>query len=151
MDLPDGAAGMAFDEGDTLYLSVPDSGVILRVGKGETEWSYFAGVEGQKNFIDGAVPNFYRPTALAAEGNNLYVLDFDTVRRITVEGKGALFTETLVGVPTEDTNPTVRLGEGSQAVLPASELVGMTLDREGGILLADPKNSAVYQISVPRE
>ena len=147
MDLPDGAACMAFDEGDTSYISVPDSGVILRVGKGETEWSYFAGVDGEKNFIDGAVPNFYHPTALAAEGKNLYVLDFDTVRRITVEGKGALFTETLVGVPTEDTDPDVILGKGNQVVLPASELAGMTLDREGGLLLSDPKNSVIYRVS----
>ena len=151
MDLPDGAACMTFDGEDTLYISVPDSGVILRIGKGETEWSYFAGVDGEKGFIDGAVPYFYHPTALAAKGNGLYVLDFDTVRRITVEGKGALFTETLVGVPMEDTNPDVILGEGSQAVLPASELAGMALDGEGGVLLGDPKNSVIYRVSAPEE
>lgn len=121
MDLPDSACGMTFDENETLYISVPEDGVILRVEKDAKEWTYFAGVEGERNFIDGAIPNFYHPTSLAVEGDALYVLDFDTVRKITVAGEGALFTETLVGVPTENTNPSVVLEEGSKTILPASE------------------------------
>ncbi len=149
MDLPDGAANMVFDSSDTLYISVPDSGVILRVGSEETAWSYFAGVEGERNFIDGAIPNFYRPTSLAAEGNALYVLDFDTVRKITVDGAGALFTETMAGIPTEDTNPDVALGEGGTCVLPASELAALALDGDGRLLLSGPKSSVIYEIVTP--
>ena len=52
-----------------------------------------------------------------------------------------------MGVPTEDTDPDVILGKGNQVVLPASELAGMTLDREGGLLLSDPKNSVIYRVS----
>lgn len=146
-DLPDGVQGMAFDENDTLYLSVPEQGVILRLGKGETDWSYFAGIEGQRDMIDGAVPCFYRPTSLAARDGALYVLDFDTVRKITIDGKGALFTETLAGFPTADTDPEVVLGDGTQAVLPASEPASITVDGDGQILLSDPKNSRIYQIT----
>jgi len=150
MDLPDGAAKMTFDEQDTLYISVPDSGSILRVGWGETTWSYFAGEEENRGFIDGALPRFYLPTALAAEGNTLYVLDFDTVRKITVDGAGALYTETLAGIPTEDTNPDVVLGPGGECILPASELASLTLDGEGRLLLSDPKNSVIYEIVISR-
>jgi len=146
MDLPDGAANMAFDSSDTLFISVPDCGIILRVGSGETEWSYFAGIEGERNFIDGAIPNFYRPTSLAADGNTLYVLDFDTVRKITLDGEDAPFTETVAGIPTEDTNPDVVLGAGSRCVLPASELASLALDGDGRLLLSDPKNSVIYEI-----
>lgn len=146
-DLPDGVRGMAFDENDTLYLTVPEQGVILRLGKGETSWSYFAGIEGQRDMIDGAVPCFYRPTSLAARDGALYVLDFDTVRKVTIDGKGALFTETLAGFPTADTNPEVVLGDGIQAVLPASELASITVDGGGRVLLSDPKNSVIYQIT----
>lgn len=145
-DLPDGVQGMAFDGNDTLYLSVPEQGVILRLEKGKTSWSYFAGIEGQRDMIDGAVPCFYRPTSLAARDGALYVLDFDTVRKITIGGKGALFTETLAGLPTADTNPEVVLGDGIQAVLPASELASITVDGGGRVLLSDPKNSVIYQV-----
>lgn len=146
MDLPDGTANMTFDATDTLYLSVPDSGVILRVGKGETEWTYFAGMEGERHFIDGVIPNFYHPTSLATEGNSLYVLDFDTVRRIETDGGTAVFVETLAGLPVEDTNPTVALGDGRETVLPASERASIVLNGEGRLLLSDPKNSIIYEI-----
>lgn len=149
MDLPKSARCMAVDGMDNLYISVPEQGVILRVGAGETAWTYFAGVDGQRNFIDRAIPNFYRPTALAAEEDALYVLDFDTVRKITIEGAGALFTETLAGVPVADTNPEVALGSGGEAVLPASERAALTV-MDGRLLLSDPKNSVVYEISFPR-
>lgn len=145
-DLPDSARSMAFDEQDNLYLSVPDSGVILRLGRGESSYTYFAGVEGERRMIDGAVPNFYRPTSLAAGEGVLYVLDLDTVRKITVEGAGALSTETLAGVPTADTSPHISLGPGEQAVLPASERAALALDDQGRLLLSDPKNSVIYEI-----
>lgn len=146
MDLPESARCAVFDMADNLYISVPEQGVILRVGAGEKTWTYFAGVDGQRNFIDGAIPNFYRPTSMAMEGDALYVLDFDAVRKITVEGAGALFTETLAGVPTADTNPKTVLGPGGEAVLPASERAALTL-MDGRLLLSDPKNSVVYQIA----
>ena len=147
-DLPESARCMAFDGADNLYISVPERGVILRVGAGETAWTYFAGMEGERNFIDGAIPNFFRPTSLAAEGDALYVLDFDTVRKITIQGAGALFTETLAGVPTEDTNPQVVLGPGGEAVLPAGERASLAA-ADGRLLLSDPKNSVVYEIEIP--
>lgn len=147
MDLPDGASNMTFDAADTLYISVPDSGVVLRAGKNETEWTYFAGIEGERHFIDGAIPNFYRPASLAAAGDSLYVLDFDTVRRIEVDGGTAVLSETLAGLPVADTNPAVSLGEGYETILPASELASITVDSEGRLLLSDPKNSVVYEIA----
>ena len=147
MDLPDGTENMVFDAVDTMYLSVPDSGVILRVGKGETEWTYFTGVEGERHFIDGVIPNFYHPMSLAVEGNSLYVLDFDTVRRIEIDGGTAVFAETLAGLPVENTNPTVTLGEGCETILPASERASIVVDGEGKLLLSDPKNSMIYEIS----
>lgn len=146
MDLPDGAARMTFDEEDNLYLSVPTDGLILRVDAGASTWRYFAGVEGEKNFIDGAIPNFYRPAALAIKGNELFVQDFDTVRKITIEGEGALYTETIAGIPEADTNPAIKLGNGSEANLAASELASLAFNSEGQLLLSDPKNSVIYTV-----
>ena len=146
MNLPDGTREMAFDKDDTLYMSVPEEGAIIRVGSGAEKWTYFAGVKGKRNFIDGVIPNFYRPTSLVVKDNALYVLDFDTVRKITVEGEGAMFTETLAGVPTEDTNPEVKLGPGSETVFPANELASLVMGKDGKPLLSDSKNSIIYQM-----
>lgn len=146
MDLPDNARKMTFDKNDTLYMSAPEEGTIIRVGHSEEKWTYFAGVAGERNFIDGAIPNFYRPTSLAVKDNALYVLDFDTVRKITIEGEGALFTETLAGVPTADTNPEIQIGGGGQMVFPASELAILSADGNGELLLSVPKSSVIYQI-----
>ena len=137
---------MVFDEADNIYFAVPEKGIILRLGQGDTEWTYFAGVEGERNFIDGEVANFYCPTSLAIENNSLYVLDFDTVRRVVIEGAGARYVETLAGLPVEDTNPEIVLGKGCDVVLGASELATLTINSDGKILLGDPKNSTIYGI-----
>ncbi len=146
MDLPDGAHSMVFDEEDNLYISVPEEGIILRIASGEDTWSYFAGVKGERNFIDGAIANFYRPSSLAFDGDSLYVLDFDTVRRIFIEGSTAVKTETVAGTPVPDTTPDVKLGKGNQCILPASELASIAVNEDGQLLLTDPKNSVIYEI-----
>ena len=58
-----------------------------------------------------------------------------------------MFTETLAGLPVADTNPVVTLGEGQNTVFPASERASIVLDGEGRLLLSDPKNSVIYEIS----
>lgn len=145
-DLPEGTSAMAFDEADNIYFAVPEKGIILRMGQGDTEWTYFAGVEGERNFIDGEVANFYWPTSLEVAGDSLYVLDFDIVRRVVIEGAGARYVETLAGLPVEDTNPEVVLGRGYNTVLGASELASLVVDDVGRLLVGDPKNSVMYAI-----
>ena len=146
MDLPEGTKALAVDAQDNLYFSVPNDGVILRTGKGEDSWTYFAGVLGEQNFIDGTVANFYRPMSLAVDGDTLYVLDFDTVRRIQLNDTEMSSTETVAGVPIANTSPGVQLGAGCSSILPASELASLAVDREGRVLLSDPKNSVIYEI-----
>lgn len=146
MDLPEGTGAIAADGRDSLYFSVPEDGVILKAGKGEDSWTYFAGVAGERNFIDGTVANFYRPTSLAADGDWLYVLDFDTVRRVSTGSAEAPYTETIAGAPVADTSPAVQLGAGCATILPASDLASLAVDCSGRLLLGDPKNSVIYEI-----
>jgi len=146
MDLPDSAHSLVFDAEGNLYISVPEKGMIIRIGKGQRSWDYFAGVEKQREFIDGAAANFYEPTSLALDGDSLYVLDFDTVRRITINGTVAENTETLVGIPVPNTNPSVVLGVGHESVLPASPLASIAVNESGQLLLTDPKNGVIYEI-----
>lgn len=144
VDLPESTAAMAVDEGDNFYLAVPEDGTIIRMEQGQSEWTYFAGVKGEKNFIDGTVANFYRPMSLAVKDTGLYVLDFDTVRRVVLSGEFAGVTETVAGIPMPETNPQVVLGAGYNCVFPASEQAALAVDSEGQLLLCDPKNSVIY-------
>lgn len=146
-DLPEGTSAIAFDEADNIYFAVPEKGIILRMDKEDTEWAYFAGMENERNFIDGEVSNFYRPTSIAINEDSLYVLDFDTVRRVVISGEGARYTETLAGLPVENTNPDIVLGRGVETVLGASELARLAVDEDGRLLLGDPKNSVIYEIA----
>ena len=150
-DLPASTESIAIDGAGTVYLAVPEEGVILRLDSGEQTWRYFAGVKGERNMIDGGVSNFYRPTSLAVNGAWLYVLDFDTVRRVSLAGEDIGFTETLAGVPVEDTDPRVALGAGSKAIFASSEEASLETDESGMIFLSDPKNSVIYRIQSPAE
>lgn len=67
------------------------------------------------------------------------------MRRITIKDGTASDTITLAGEPVADTDPETILGEGSECVLPASELASITVSR-GKVLLSDPKNSVIYEI-----
>lgn len=146
--LPDGASGLALDGEGGAYISVPESGVILKIPAGKTEWEYFAGVEGERNFIDGPVANFYMPTSLVLRGGDLFVLDFDTVRKIHITDGTPEMTETIAGTPEAETAPPVTLGPGHTATLPASQEAEL-LSTPTGLLLSDPKNSCIYEVNVP--
>ncbi len=145
MTLPDGAKSMAFGE-DKLYISVPEQGIIIAVDTVEGTWEYFAGLDGERHFIDGTAPQFYMPNSIVYCDGALYVYDFDTVRKITIVDGTVAMTETLAGVPVADTNPEVVLGSGTMTQLPASELAELTVLGHGKILLSDPKNSVIYLI-----
>ena len=148
MELPEGASNLALDGDGNIYISVPESGIIIWVPAGTDEWEYFAGVENERNFIDGSVANFYRPTSLVYKDDSLYVLDFDTVRRIRITDGVPEMTETCSGVPEAETNPTVSLGAGDVCVFPASLEAELAIGPDGRLLLSDPKNSCIYEIAV---
>ncbi len=145
--LPYSASSMAFADDGSLYIAVEDDGVIIKLDVSTGEWIFFAGVEGELNFIDGKTANFYRPISLATDENYLYVLDFDTVRRITIADGTASDTVTLAGEPVADTEAEVVLGDGSECVFPSSELASIAVSR-GKVLVTDPKNSVIYEITV---
>ena len=157
MDLPFEAmdmqgAGMAFDEDDNLYISVPGQAVVLRLAQGEQEFRVFAGTAGETGFSDSGTGLLTRPTSLAAAGGYLYILDEGTVRRVTVRNGRAGKCETLAGVPADEAGSAVEKdfsGEtvpGSQVAFPVHSSSTLTVDAEGRLLLSDPVNGLIYEI-----
>ena len=146
VDLPDGTQNMCIDDDNNIYLTVPEEGSIIRFDAGAKEWKYFAGLAEERNFIDGTVPEFYRPTSIAATEGGLYVLDFDTIRKIKIQGNEVEMTETIAGIPVNDTNAEVKIGSGTETVFATSELASIAVQKDGSLLLSDPKNSVIYLI-----
>lgn len=144
--VPASTCDLAFDAQDNLYLAVSEEGSILRLNAGSNHLSYFAGVKGQRHWIDGAIMKFYQPMRLAIQENQLYVLDYDVIRCVTIEGDGAIFCETIAGIPSTDSNPGRTGGEGANIVFPASRLADLTVTADGTLLLTDPKHSILYSI-----
>ena len=78
----------------------------------------------------------------------LYVYNFDTVRKVTIAAGSAAMTETLIGALMADTNPDVMLGAGNAARFTAFELTELIGFKDGEVLLSDPKNCSIYEVSL---
>ena len=81
-ELPTGTSALTLDEKGTVYLANPITGVIQEYKNGAL--TFFAGVENQRAFIDGTLPEFYEPQRLHYANGMLYVWDFNVLRRITI-------------------------------------------------------------------
>ena len=145
----DGAArGARFN--DPFGLAVARDGSVYVADAGESnrirkitptgEVSTLAG--GREGFADGAgaVASFNTPSALAADGEgNLYVADTgnNRVRKISPDGN----VTTLAGDGTEG----FRDGPAAQAEFDAP--VGVAVDREGNVYVADTYNDRVRVVT----
>ncbi|MBR4212298.1 MAG: hypothetical protein IKR84_07930, partial [Oscillibacter sp.] len=147
---------MAFDADDNLYISVPGQGIILRLGADEQEFRVFAGKEGEHVFNDRGEVTFDHPTALLPVYGRLYVLDNGVVRRLGVDGGRVTECATLAGVPPEVLNSgkvniwTAEKGAsvpGEEFAVQAHDKASLAVDSRGRLLLSDPENSYIYQIT----
>lgn len=144
-ELPEETSAMCIDDKGNFYFAAAERGIIIRMQSGEDQWEYFAGVDGERHFIDGDIPYFYQPMKLCFSDGYLYVLDFDVLRRISVDG-GAEFAETIAGEPTNDTWPGTEAGPGMNVMFTSSPLAEFAVSDDGSILLTDPKNAMIWRI-----
>ena len=147
---------IAFDADDNLYITIPGQGIILRLGADEQEFRVFAGKEGEHGFNDRGEITFDHPTAILPIYGRLYVLDNGVVRRLGVDGGRVTACETLAGVPPEVLNSgkvNIWTAEkdasvpGEEFAVQAHDKASLALDSRGRLLLSDPENSYIYQIT----
>ena len=143
--LPHGSTSIAVTPGGDIYIGNTDTGVILIYRNGELK--YFAGIEGERAFIDGDSPRFYSPQRLEYRSGYLYIWDFNTLRRLEAQRGIAGMCITLAGMadPNFDMeNYETRL-PAEDAVLPFSNLMDFAVT-DSGILLTDPKRGIIWRI-----
>ncbi|MDR1687868.1 MAG: protein kinase [Clostridiales bacterium] len=138
--------GMDIDEG-TIYLAGGESAVIMTYNINSAELKYVAGTKDNRNFIDGSAPLFYEPMKVKKYNDELYVLDFNVIRKMELKDGVCGFAQTVAGEVSLDLNPDLLNGAGSEVKLAKSSLMEFDFDSKGNIYVTDPKKSVVRIIN----
>ncbi|MDR1914888.1 MAG: protein kinase [Clostridiales bacterium] len=132
---------MAFG-GDRIYVAEAESGLIQYFDMKDRTVKNLAGIFGDRHFVDGVAPRFYEILRLKVKDQDLYVLDFNILRRVNIEDGTFYNTETLVGEPVADFNPRPRDGSAWDTVFVHSVLADF-LVRDEELIITDPKNGVI--------
>jgi hypothetical protein len=145
--LPEGTAALTVD-GDSVYLANEALGVIMLYRDGQL--SYFAGIENEREFIDGLSPRFYSPQkiefAKESGGEFLYIWDFNTLRRLQIIDGAAGECETFLGVasPVFERILPEGLIKAENIILPYGKMTDFAVG-DNGILITDPKRGVIWR------
>jgi hypothetical protein len=144
-ELPQGSSSLAISDEGMLYIGNSKLGVIYVYY--QEELRYFAGLDGERAFIDGFSSRFYLPQRLEYSDGFLYVWDFNTLRRIESFGPVAGDTITVAGFasPVYDSQPDDFIFAAEDIVFPHGRMMDFIVI-ESGILLTDHKCSVVWLI-----
>jgi len=144
-ELPEGTSSLSMGERGAVYLANPETGAIQVWQDGVL--SYFAGVENEKAFIDGAAPLFYMPQKIKYADGFLFVWDFNVLRRISVVDGVAAECITVAGEasPTFELEITQTIEAAQDIILPNSRLTDFAVKGDG-ILLTDPKRGVIWWV-----
>lgn len=141
-----GICSLTFDKADNLYLADKDKAVIYKYNKDKSKCDYFAGVLDNKNFIDGINARFYQPYKIKAYDNYIYVMDFNVLRRISIDEENNAFDVETVAGKAGLTSSDMLEGRGCDIIFEKSIFRDMTIDSEGNILITDPEKSIIRKI-----
>ena len=143
--LPQGSSSLALSPDGTIFIGNADEGVIYVLHDGELR--YFAGIAGERGFIDGSSPRFYMPQRLEYRAGYLYVWDFNTLRRIEVRGAVAVDTISIAGIasPVYDREIGGTSFAAENIVLPHGRMMDFTVTDEG-VILTDHKRGVMWVV-----
>jgi hypothetical protein len=156
-EVPSGVSSMAV-HGDLIYLGDSEDGVIRSYSISENSLRFVAGSSGNKHFVDGSAPMFYRPgnMRVSEDGNSLYLLDYNVVRKAILEDGVLSQVETVAGEVSPELDPPTSLGNAEDTTFAFSSGMDFLLEEEPGggarLILTDPKKFMVREIiEVPSE
>lgn len=141
-----GVTCIAADNNGSLYVGNSVRGSIYKIDIATGECKLFAGVDDNVKFVDGPNPMFFEPRRLRYSDGYLYVLDYNILRRIKTDNDGIMvYSETVAGKITANTNPDTIDGKASETELAPSYLMDFVI-KDNEILLTDPKKAVIRVI-----
>ncbi len=145
-DIDAGIQTLAVDDNGNIFLGNTVKGSIYFYNVKDGTMKLFAGADDKTKFIDGPNPMFFEPRQLDYYNGYLYVLDYNVLRRVSVNKENkAISSETLAGKISLENNPETINGKGSDVVFAPSYLMDIVVT-EKGVLLTDPKNAVIRLI-----
>lgn len=143
-EIDEGFQCMSVDESGNIYIGNTVKGSISYYNVSDGSIKLVAGVDDNTRFVDGENPMFFEPRSLYVSGDSLYVLDYNLIRRLQLNGGGvALYSETVAGKISSETKPQTKAGSAKEAEISASYLSEIAVS-EDKIYLTDPVNDVVW-------
>lgn len=145
-EVDEGFQCMSADDSGNLYLGNTIKGSIYYYDVKQKTMKLVAGVDDNTRFVDGEDPMFFEPRSLYYSDNSLYVLDYNLIRRLQLNGGGvALYSETLAGKITSEIHPQTKAGPAKEAEIAANYLAEIAVSN-GKVYLTDPVNDVLWYV-----
>lgn len=146
--IDNGIQTLTVGKNNIIYLGNTIEGSLYRYDFTDKQVKLLAGVDGNTKFVDGVNPMFFEPIQLEYYNNSLYVLDYNIIRKLSLNTVGNVInSETIAGKISVESNPITNLGKASDATFAHSYLMDLVVKSDGNILLTDPKKAVIYELS----
>lgn len=131
-----------------VYLGNTVEGSLYWYTPGAQQVRLLAGVDDNTKFVDGPNPMFFEPIQMEYFDGSLYILDYNVVRRLSLNTSGAAIqAETIAGKISVESNPATQLGKASETTFAHSYLMDFVVRTDGSVLLTDPKKAVIRLLS----
>lgn len=138
-----GITSMSVDKKGNIYLGNTTKGSIYHLNVASGKITLFAGADNKIKLVDGVNPMFLEPRRLVYKNDALYVLDYNVLRKITINSADAVINcETLAGKISLEADPITNDGKGSDVTFASSYLMEFAVTNDG-IILTDPKKAVL--------
>lgn len=145
-ELDSGIKTLAVDDKGNIFLGNTIKGSLYFYNMSNKQLKLFAGADNKTKFVDGPNSMFFEPRRLDYSNGYLYVLDYNIVRRVSIDSANqAVMSETLAGKVTADQNPKTINGKGSDVTFAPSYLMDLVVVGDD-VYLTDPKNAVIRYI-----
>lgn len=142
-EVDSGITSMAVDKKGNVYLGNTTKGSIYHLDTSTRKVTLFAGADNKNKLVDGPNPMFIEPRRLVYKNDALYVLDYNVVRKITINSADMVINcQSLAGKISLEKDPDTADGRGSDVTFAASYLMEFAVTNDG-IILTDPKKAVL--------
>ena len=156
-ELDGGYKGIDVYEG-VIYLANTEKAYVSRLplDKINEKPEIYCGTENDYRIVDGSDNRLFDPRKIECKDGYIYILDYNMIRRAPIMASNwNVKTETLAGRFTADVNPDVPREyflEGwhranGMTFAPSSEM-DFCFDKNGDILVTDPKKSVIWKLNL---